>query len=246
MSVTMGQTPGSPYVTVTKTGTDGDYSVTRTVAGVITPVRGTLTVTAGTGNLVDREAPQGTSVTYTVGAETSTPTVTLSVGSYLIHPTNSSLDMAVMVGDYPTWTRRVAQDTFLPLGSGKPIVVSGARGAREGGGFSVMVRSAAESTALEALLESSRILLLSTVQYRAPYLWVAVGDESWEPLTKGASDVLWRVTLPLTEIDRPEVTTSGRVTWLDVAARGYDTWTELDAAYGTWDVFLADAATWNG
>lgn len=244
MSVTMGQTPGSPYVTVTKTGTNGDYTVTRTVAGVVTPVRGVLTVAGGTGNLVDREAPQGLSVTYTVGGESSTPTVTLSVGSYLIHPTNSALDMAVMVAEYPTWQRSTPTDVFRPLGSATPIVVSGTRGAREGSEFSVLVRSAAEATALDALLESTRIVLLSTLQYRAPYVWAAIGEESWEPLTKGPADVLWRVRLPLTEIARPEVTSSGRVAWLDVAARGYDTWTELDAQYGTWPVFLADAATW--
>ena len=48
MTLSMAQTPGSPYVTVTKTGTDGPFTVTRTVGGVTTPVRGVLTVTGGT------------------------------------------------------------------------------------------------------------------------------------------------------------------------------------------------------
>lgn len=242
MALSMGQTAGSPYVTLTKTGTNGIFDVTRTVAGVVTPVRGTLTVAAGTGALVDREAPQGTLVQYNAGADSTSGTTNV-VGTYLIHPTNSALDVKVVVESYPAWTRPVAQEVFRPLGASTPIVVSGKRGKREGSGFRVVCEGDTATNALAAILESSRVLLLSTADYPAGYMWVAVGEESWQWVSHGRTDTLWRVDLPLTEIARPEVTTSGRVTWLDVAAR-YPTCTDLHARYGTWEAFLADVPNW--
>jgi hypothetical protein len=132
-----------------------------------------------------------------------------------------------------------------PLGVSTPVVVTDVRGSREGT-LTVYVAGAAATAALSALLDSTRVVLLSSVRYPAPYVWVSIGEETWTPLesTIGAATTdLWQVTLPLTEVARPSVTSSGVVTWLDVAGR-YATWNDLGAAYSTWDAFLADAATW--
>lgn len=243
MALAMSQTAGSPRVTLTKTGTNGDFSVTRTVAGVSTPVRGTLTVTAGTGTLVDREAPQGVSVTYTAGAD-STSGTTLSVGSYLIHPATQSLDTRILVAEFPEWTRPVSQEVLRPESRDTPIVVTGRRSSRTGD-LVVQVNGPSEAAALDALLSSTRFLLLSTTRYQARYVWVAVGDEEWQSQTKDPNGDLWRLTLPVTEIERPGVISSGQVTLGDVAAR-YATIQDLLTAYpgGTIQTLITDSATW--
>lgn len=241
MALSMAQSAGSPYVTLTKTGVDGIYDVARTVAGVTTPVRGSLTVTAGTGTLVDREAPQGVLVSYTSGVD-STSGITSRAGSFLIHPTNSALDIKVQVSEYPTWGREVAEDVFQPLGGAPAIVISQPRRGRVGT-VRLNVDSAAAVTALEAFLTSTRLALLSTYDYPAPYLWVAMGSESWTPMTRISDDPFWQVEIPLRETARPEVVSSDRVTWLDVAGR-YATWNDLAAEYGTWEAFLADVPNW--
>lgn len=244
MALSTGLSTSNPYVTVTRTATDGEYILTRTVAGVETPVRGTLVVTGGTGFLVDREAPQGVSVTYKSGADT-TVVVTNLIGSWLIHPTTQSLDRAVTVEEFPTWSYDVRQDSVTPLGSSRPIVVSDARQSRVGG-IKLFVNGATEVTNLTATLSSTRVLLLSTRNVRAPHLWVAVGKEQWEPIGKAYNESLWHVDLDLTEVDRPEQVSSGVVTWLDVEVRypGTDGFDDLGAMYGTFDAFWADAANW--
>lgn len=244
MTLTATPSTTTPYVTLVKTGTDGEYAVTRTVAGVVSPVRGTLVVSGGTGNLIDREAPQGVSALYTAGADTDTKT-TPSVGAWLIHPTTSSLDTAVVVQSYPEWRRDVPQDSVTPLGSKHPIVVSGTRQARQGD-VALFVDGNTPAGKVEAILESSRVLLLSTNHYQAGAMWVVVGSDSWSPLNPAKAAASWTVTLPLTEIDRPETISSGVVTWLDVAIRfpGSDGFDDLATTYGTFDNFWADAENW--
>lgn len=248
MALSMGQTAGSPYVTLTKTGINGDFTVTRTVAGVTTPVRGTLTVAGGTGVLVDREAPQGTSVQYNAGAD-STSGTTLSVGSWLIHPTNSALDTRVYIEKYPTLGYAVPEESLTPLGATEAIVVSGKRQARRAT-LPLILRNATDEAAVTALLRATRVALLSTNHYALRYAWISMGPEDWEPLAPGPSDVLWRVSIPVTETGRPTVTTSGKVTWLDVAARlvalGQPATIQgASDQWGTWQALLDDAATWN-
>lgn len=243
MALTMGQTAGSPYVTLTKTGTDGEYTVTRAVAGVSTPVRGTITVTGGTGTLVDREAPQATLVQYTSGGESTASTTTLSVGTYLIHPATQALDRQVLVGSWPDWSRDVRQDSVTPLGSRFPVVVSDVRQGRVGSGFTLILQDAAAATGLENLLNSTRLVLVSTNHYNAPYMWATVGEESWKAINPPRSTPYWMVTMTLTEVARPDVTSSGVVTWLDVANR-YATWNDLAADYPTWESLIADSANW--
>jgi hypothetical protein len=166
---------------------------------------------------------------------------------YLIHPAlPDTLSVAILPMEWPNWSRPVRQDVADVLGVGAPVVVTDVRGTRQGT-LAIALRSAAEVTALNALLDSTRVLFLNANRYPAAGgVWVAVGDETWEALEVkiGATTVpLWKVSLPLQEIDRPEITSSGEVTWLDVAAR-YATFDLLGAAYTTFDAFWADAVNW--
>lgn len=252
---------GAPAVDVVVVWTTGPTTVTieRNVAGAWTPLRfgNPATLVANTVTVRDYEVPDNTSVTYraypvgAVGsAVTSTPAVTVPErGAWLIHPafpdTLSAGPLITAANGWPKWTRAARQDVAQILGVATPVVVDDVRGSRVGT-WSIILQSAAEATTLDTLLTSTRVMLLNTNRYPAPYVWVAVGDETWTPLTPriaAATTPLWQVDLPLLEVARPDVTSSGEVTWLDVSAR-YATFDLLAARYTTFDAFWVDAATW--
>lgn len=247
---------GAPAVDVTVVWTAaGTVTIERGVGGVWTPLRTSpATLVADTVTVRDYEVPDNTAVTYRtypVGAAIGTAVTSGSVtvpdrGVWLIHPGKpDTLSVQVIVQQWPTWTRAVTQDVAYPLGTPTPVVVTDVRQARTGA-LTVIVQSLAAATALDALLADTRVMLVNANRYPAPYVWVAVGEETWEPLEVkvGAATVpMWGITLPLTEIVRPSITSSGEVTWIDVSAR-YATFDLLAAQYGTFDAFWTDAATW--
>lgn len=244
-----------PAVDVAVTGdTSGRVQIDRLIGAVATPLRGTpIDTVAGAVTVRDYEVPQNTAVTYrvypvgSVGLAVATSAITITDrGAWLVHPAlGGTLSVQAVPMRWPAWQRDARQSRVDPLGVSTPVVVSDVRGSRQGT-FTVYVAGAAAAAALSALLDSTRVVLLSSVRYPAPYVWVSIGEETWTPLeaTIGASTTdLWQVDLPLTEVARPAITSSGVVTWLDVAAR-YTTWNDLAAAYTTWDALLADTAAW--
>lgn len=252
---------GPPAVDVTVTWTIGgvtQVTVNRvnTATGSVTPLRlgnpATLSGTAVT--IRDYEVPDNTAVTYQaypVGAPASavsSGSVTVPErGTWLIHPTQpSTLSYQALVGTWPAWSRTEQQDVTYIIGVENPIVVSDVRSGKTGT-LSLIVQSAADKTNLDNLLKSTRIMLLNSNRYPAPYEWVSVGNETWTPLqvkVGAASTQLWQVDLALVKIDRPTITSSGIVTWLDVSTH-YATFDLLSAAEAnSFDQFWIDAATW--
>lgn len=251
---------GAPAVDVAVVWTTGgvtQVTIERsTVSGVWVPLRfGNPATLVGTSVTVrDYEVPDNVAATYRAypagapsSAVTGGPVTVPERTPYLIHPAApDTLSVPILVMEWPTWSRPVRQDTAAVLGVAAPVVVTDVRATRQGP-LAIALRSAADVTALNTLLASTRVLFLNANRYPAAGgVWVAVGDEEWEALEVkiGATTVpFWKVTLPLQEIDRPATTSSGEVTWLDVAAR-YATFDLLGAAYTTFDAFWADAVNW--
>lgn len=255
-SVVVGGAPAVDCAVVWNVGGVTQVTIERSVAtGVWVPLRfgNPATLSAGAVTVRDYEVPDNVAATYRVypvgapgSAVTGGPVTVPDRGTWLIHPASpDTLSATFLVLQWPVLTRPARQDVATILGVANPVVATDIRGGRTGV-LSLLVRSAAEATNLDSLLGSTRVILLNSNRYPAPYLWCAVGDETWTPLevkVGALTTPLWRVDLPLTEVDRPSITSSGEVTWLDVAAR-YATFDLLGAAYTTFDAFWADAVNW--
>lgn len=200
----------TPYTTppsVTLVCSGGVGAVQRVQGGVSTPVRGTEDP-AWVGTVLDYECPQETVVAYVFAGATSPAVMMPDVGVWMIPAGRPELAVQLAVKDYPSWSRPARMSITEVPGRPNDVVVSQVKRSSRRGSMTVQVRSLTDYATLDACLEITGAMLLSSPARHYPLelraLWVVVGDV--DEAFVGVQDVpLWILTLPLLRQDRPEV-----------------------------------------
>ena len=232
-TVTPGTTPPSVTLGYTIFIPGRGSPIWRVQDGVSTPVRGTEGGVWGGGVILDYECPQETPVTYTFGLGIEEVTSALvempDVGVWLIPAGRPELAAPLLVQTYPVWGRSAQSwEAVIPGRPNSVVVSSPARSSRRGS-MTVMVQDRDEFATLDACLEVTGPMLLSSPAAHYPLearaLWVVIGDVTEEPVE---GDPLWILTLPLTRVDRPVVVAA------EAGHRWVDQVGKWAAQVGTW------------
>jgi hypothetical protein len=212
----------------------------------------------------DYESPNGVSAIYRAQAQRTATAggieqVTVSQFSppsaavawqsdsvWLKSPLFPDVNTTVRLGNFGTFTRRVARGVFDVLGRSNPIVVSDIRHGLEGA-LTVAVRSVDELEAIRFISDvSSTVLLQTPASYNFGSRYLALGDEHEDRINIVASNAYRWVQFDFVEVDAPAgdalttTTTPGQppqsgsvATWADVVTSNTD-WVTLIARYPTW------------
>lgn len=170
---------GHPAVSLAVHGDGTGYSVTRTVRGITTPIRGGGDIRiANLDYLEDHEIPLGETVTYTLTNEVAeqswSATIRLdSPSAWLSDPLDWTSAIELDMGDQgrediPLLTAGslsghrwgVGGKTILPLGARLPVQLGAARSAPEGLKAIITTWSQAQADRVAALVEQAGVLLL--------------------------------------------------------------------------------------
>lgn len=170
---------GHPAVSLAVHGDGTGYSVTRTVRGITTPIRGGGDIRiANLDYLEDHEIPLGTEVTYTLTNEVAeqswSATIRLdSPSAWLSDPLDWTSAIELDMGDQgrediPLLTAGslsghrwgVGGKTILPLGARLPVQLGAARSAPEGLKAIITTWSQEQADRVAALVEQAGVLLL--------------------------------------------------------------------------------------
>lgn len=170
---------GHPAVSLAVHGDGTGYSVTRTVRGITTPIRGGGDIRiANLDYLEDHEIPLGETVTYTLTNEVAeqswSATIRLdSPSAWLSDPLDWASAIELDMGDQgrediPLLTAGslsghrwgVGGKTILPLGARMPVQLGAARSAPEGLKAIITTWSQAQADRVAALVEQAGVLLL--------------------------------------------------------------------------------------
>jgi hypothetical protein len=223
------------------------HTVTRTdsAGNVVTVRSGDPATTDATGawNGQDYESPMDSPVTYTAKAGATTVAtsaeVTLASGGlpWLIHPGKPSRNFRPVVREFRLGGTGARAVVHAVIGRTLPVGQSLRRSSYTGE-LEIFCVDAADLLEVETILEDGHVLL-----YRAPGSWVGqgtryvqIGDTKVERLTRVGTDGRFRVTLPWTEVGRPA--------GLAQVGPGF-MWSDVTAAYSTWNVLMALNPTWN-
>lgn len=254
-AVVTGAAPPAVSVTVSAPPA-GLVTVDRGVAGVFTPVRGAESVTSTNPmTVVDYEAPTGTSLTYRVypvgnpGTATTSSALSVPNGTCvwlvsLTQPVAASVRPA-MRSESPYTVPTLTSVVYpLPGASGvsSPVTAIAGSGTRQG---TVEFRTFTATEEAEMLALMGQVVWVShdPTHGFGPFYAVFTNPKV-DRIAADVDDTGRVIEADYQVVDRPTVTSSGVVTWLDVAGR-FTTWNDLAAAYTTWDQFLADSSTWS-
>jgi len=183
---------------------------------------GTITYPAAPVTILDYEAPNGTvtsyraralhnySGVYAASAWSTTQTATFTATDYWIkHPNVPALNMKLPGGtaaamvSYPDVQRAARQTAFQPLGATLPVVVADTR-AGATGTIVVQLRTTAEKTALDALLDRVATLLVQgPSSHGIPDRYVRIGDHSRVRVVDNGNFLMTRDTMAWTEVALP-------------------------------------------
>lgn len=254
MAFTAVTDPDNGVITLALTGAGVDTAtITRTDAqGNIVAVRNgdPATITAGSWNGSDYEAPLDVPVSYRVTDVDSsavldtTTTVTLASGGrfWLGHPGKPTLNITPVVREIQPGTRKARSQNFDILGRTLPVGQS-LRRASYSGTLVLRARDEDELWGINEILDDGHVLLM-----RAPATWpgygsryIQVGDAEVAQQIR-VPDGRFTVTLPWTEVSRPVglAEAAAGFTWADLGD-GYASWLEVIAAYETWDDVVLDS-----
>lgn len=204
-TITAVVTPNTTPPSVTLVAAGGVGVINRIQGGVATPVRGTDAAFVGT--ILDYGAPQETPVTYTFAGATSVAVEMPDVGVWLIPAARPELASQLTVSEYPSWSRPVQQWATEVPGRANDVVISSSKRGSRRGSLVVVVLDPAAFAVLDACLEVTGAMLLSTPAGHWPLesrlVWVTVGDVGES--SAGSIEPTWLLTLPLTRVDRPAV-----------------------------------------
>lgn len=247
LTATAVTTGGQVRTTLQVTGDPGTLTITRTVAGVTVPVRGAENVTPTLPvTYTDWEVPVGSaSYTVTSTAGTNTKVVSLPAPSclWLVPIVDAATkSLRVDVESHTDFGPGMFTDVFQPLGGGPATVVSSDLTA-ETGRVTFKTQNATDYASLMSLMGKPLWVSHDPTHGFGPF-YVVLQPGATSRTVPLAANAQRRVPATYVVQQRPAITTSGRVTWLDVASR-YPTWQALATRYGTWQAFLDDAATWN-
>lgn len=170
---------GHPAVSLAVHGDGSGYSVTRTVRGITTPIRGGGDIRiSNLDYLEDHEIPLGTEVTYTLTNEVAeqswSATIRLdSPSAWLSDPLDWTSAIELDMGDQhrediPLLTAGslsghkwgVGGKTVLPLGARLPVQLGAARSAPEGLKAIITTWDQVQADRVAALVEQAGVLLL--------------------------------------------------------------------------------------
>lgn len=185
-------------------------------------VDGTITYPAAPVTILDYEAPNGTLTSYRARALhnysglyaasnwSTTATATWTSSDWWIkHPNVPALNLKLPAGtagamvSYPDVQRAARQTAFQPLGATLPIVVADTRGGATGTVI-VQLRTTAEKTALDALLDRVATLLLQGPAAQGePDRYVRIGDHARVRLVNNGNFLTTRDTLPWAQVASP-------------------------------------------
>lgn len=219
--------------------------------GTVWPVRGANPVavlsTSGVGAVIyDHEAPLDQPLTYraTSGATTfssSSVTVPSDTGdlrsrAWLTHPLQPALSRLVTVTAVGPRTR-AARRSVLPIaGSADPVAVTDLR-LSPTGEIIVLTSTAAEATALQALLADGAVLCVRCpASWGSWWFYAVIGDTGDEAAAGHAADTSVEWHLPYAAVAATAGTAYGPV--------GV-TYADINAAYATYALLNAGEASYN-
>lgn len=210
-----------------------------------------------------------TQVTVSQFSTLSTPTSWSSSDVWLKSPLFPAFNTTIRLGQFGTFTRRIARGVFDVVGRPKPVVVSDVRHGLEGQ-MTVSVRSTAELDSIRFMSDlSSTVLLQTPPSFNFGSKYLALGDEREDRINIVASNAYRWVQFDFTEVDSPVGDAAGIYvppvvqppavsisTWDDVSAAAadwatlanrYTAWADLSGLFGaTYDSLTAQYVTWAG
>lgn len=204
----------------------------------------------------DYESANGQSVIYrartttidTIGnvlvgawSSSSTPTSWSSTGSWLKVATRPELNMQVTVEEYGEESFPINQGVFQGLDSDTAVTVTGIRRSLPDGSIIFLASTAAERTALKAILATGETVLMQASSRSEDWggvnHWLSLGDLKMARKIRGAWDPQRSLAMPYTEVERPDpsvfLVNLAIRTWQDIDDL-YSTFTALSAAYSTY------------
>lgn len=206
-------------------------TVTRTMLGATAVVRGADATQAHLGVLVlaDYEVLFGTPLLYratSAGQNADATTVVDEDRAWLRSVLSPALSVPVMIEDLAATGRAARTTLHLPAGRRNPVAVTDTRAGRTGGA-GLVVFEQADADALDTLLGSGDVLLLTApAAWHAGPLYLVAGDVTVERVG-GARSGVRRVSFDWTEVDPPPgFVVPPAQTWGQVRARGLR-WTDL-------------------
>jgi hypothetical protein len=257
VTVTQSGTPAWDHVVVQKSLDNGSTWIGVRSGDVDVAPGDTLTIS-------DYESPNGQPAVYRAQAQRTATTggidqITVSQFSpssgavawrsdsvWLKSPLFPAFNTTVRLGQFGTFTRRIARGVFDIAGRSKPVVVSDVRHGLEGQ-LTIAVRSIDELDDIRFMSDLSTTVLLQTpAAYNFGSKYLALGDEHEDRINIVASNAFRWVQFDFVEVDSPvgdalaTTTTPGKppqagsvATWADVVTLNID-WITLIAQYPTW------------
>ncbi len=216
---------GAPHVTITGTGLAG-LTVWRVEPDdVRIKVRG---VPGDDNTLLDWEAPQQTSLTYTVtdsaGPATSDGVELPHCGDWLVHLADPDLSVRVELDAHPDWVDPSSVSVVDIPGRtderGRPVAVAVGFDVRssERGSLGIVAENRDAEVALRALLRDSTTLWLSSHYDLSATLpaYVALGEARWSRRINYSGDYSRRLQVSYTVVDRPDALPASGLPWSEL------------------------------
>jgi hypothetical protein len=279
VTVTQSGTPAWDHVVVQKSLDNGSTWIGVRSGDVDVAPGDTLTIS-------DYESPNGQPAIYRAQAQRTATTggieqITVSQFSpssgavvwrsdsvWLKSPLFPAFNTTVRLGQFGTFTRRIARGVFDVAGRSRPVVVSDVRHGLEGQ-LTISVRSIDELDDIRFMSDLSTTVLLQTpAAYNFGSKYLALGDEHEDRINIVASNAFRWVQFDFVEVDSPvgdalaTTTTPGKppqagsvATWGDVVTSNTDwrdlygftvfSYSDLVVAQASWATTVAAFATWN-
>jgi hypothetical protein len=122
---------------------------------------------------------------------------------WLKHPSRPAFNVPVELFSYANVERAARRGILHPLGARLPVVISDTRGGA-GGSIVIQARTVAAQDALDALLDTTAVVLLQgPAAHGEPDRYVSLGDASAVRLVDNGRFHVRRTTIPWSEVARP-------------------------------------------
>lgn len=164
-----------------------------------------------------------------------------SSSTWLKVVTRPDLNRTISIQELGEESFEVPFGTFQGLGSDQAVVISGVRRAKPDSSVVILTQTAAERTGLQSVLALGvPVLIHGSARVEDWYgdsKWLAIAGVHMSRLMRGAWGADRAMTLPYTEIDRPDpsayLVEFGVTTWQDVDD-AYASFTALSAAFSSY------------